>query len=61
MSSPRSVTQLLVDWSSGNPAALDELTPQVCELHSLARSHLNRAHGSQTLQPTALINEVYLA
>jgi RNA polymerase sigma factor (TIGR02999 family) len=61
MSSPRSITQLLVEWGSGNPAALDELTPQVYrELHSLASSYLNRARGHETLQPTALINEVYL-
>src|SRR5207302_6261180 len=45
----------------GNQAALDELTPQVYrELHALARTYLNRGRGSQTLQPTALINEVYV-
>jgi RNA polymerase sigma factor (TIGR02999 family) len=30
------------------------------ELHTLARSCLRRYAGGQTLQPTALINEVYL-
>ena len=61
MDAPRSITQLLIDWSRGNRAALDELTPQVYrELHALARTYLNRGGRSQTLQPTELINEVYL-
>src|SRR5262245_7658786 len=61
MAEPASITQLLVDWSSGNRAALDELTPHVQrELHALARSYLNRNRRNQTLQPTALINELYL-
>jgi RNA polymerase sigma-70 factor, ECF subfamily len=30
------------------------------ELHALARTYLNRSRRNQTLQPTALINEVYL-
>ena len=56
-----STTQLLLEWSRGSRAALDELTPHVYrELHALARVHLNRDRRNQTLQPTALINEVYL-
>jgi RNA polymerase sigma factor (TIGR02999 family) len=55
------VTQLLVAWSHGNRAALDELTPHVYrELHSLAKSYLRRGRPNQTLQPTALINEACL-
>src|SRR5713226_95911 len=55
------VTQLLVDWGNGNRAALDELTPHVYrELYGIARSYLSRDRPNQTLQPTALINEVYL-
>jgi RNA polymerase sigma factor (TIGR02999 family) len=61
MDGPRSITQLLIDWGGGNRAALDELTPFVYrELHALARTYLNRGGRSQTLQPTELINEVYL-
>jgi RNA polymerase sigma factor (TIGR02999 family) len=61
MDDPHSVTQLLIEWSQGNRAALDELTPVVYrELHALARTYLNRGGPSQTLQPTELINEVYL-
>ena len=52
------VTQLLVEWSNGNQAALGELTPYVYqELHALAKNYLRRGRPNQTLQPTALINE----
>jgi RNA polymerase sigma factor (TIGR02999 family) len=55
------VTQLLVAWSQGDRAALNELTPHVYrELHSLAKSYLRRGRPNQTLQPTALINEACL-
>ncbi|HKW96404.1 MAG TPA: sigma-70 family RNA polymerase sigma factor [Bryobacteraceae bacterium] len=55
------VTQLLVEWSHGDPEALEKLTPHVYrELHALARSYLRRGRPNQTLQPTALINEAYL-
>lgn len=54
-------TQLLIAWSHGNRAALEELTPHLQrELHTLARRYLRRGRRNQTLQPTALINEVYL-
>jgi RNA polymerase sigma-70 factor (ECF subfamily) len=56
-----SITELLLDWRSGNRASLDELTRRVYpELHELARTYLNRGPHNQTLQPTALINELYL-
>ena len=56
-----SVSQLLMAWGRGEPAALEQLTPRVySELHKLARAYLRRASPSQSLQPTALINEVYL-
>jgi RNA polymerase sigma factor (TIGR02999 family) len=61
MARSNSVTRLLLDWSNGNHTALDELTPHVYrELHLLARRHLSRGSPNRTLQPTALINEVYL-
>jgi RNA polymerase sigma factor (TIGR02999 family) len=61
MADSASITQLLRDWSAGDSAALDQLTPQVQrELHALARRYLRKERGNQTLQPTALINEVYL-
>lgn len=58
---PRNVTQLLLAWREGDPAALAELMPLVYgELRQLAAGHLNRERPNHTLQPTALVNEVYL-
>lgn len=55
------VTQLLRDWSSGDPAAFDQLIPLVYpELHRLAHRFMSREAGRQTLQTTALVNEAYL-
>ena len=56
-----SVTQLLFDWSKGDPQALDKLMPLVySELRRLARNYLKRERPGHTLQPTALVNEAYL-
>lgn len=59
--SPKEVTQLLLDWSNGNQAALDRLTPLVYdELHRLAHQHISRERRDHTLQTSALVNEAYL-
>ena len=59
--SPKEVTQLLLDWSNGNQAALDRLTPLVYEeLHRLAHQHMSRERRDHTLQTSALVNEAYL-
>jgi RNA polymerase sigma factor (TIGR02999 family) len=56
----RDVTQLLKAWSAGDERALETLALMVeSELRRLARVQLGRKPG-QTLQPTALVNEVYL-
>ena len=61
MAANEGVTQLLIDWSSGNKAALDELMPLVHdELRRLARRHMARERRDHTLQTSALINEAYL-
>ena len=61
MSATRDVTQLLVEWASGDQQALDKLTPLVYrELRQLAASHLRKERDSHTLQPTALVHEAYL-
>jgi len=58
---PQEITQLLLRWSRGDQAALDQLMPVVYEeLHKLAHSYLRRERSDHTLQPTALINEAYL-
>jgi RNA polymerase sigma-70 factor, ECF subfamily len=55
------VTQLLQAMTSGDPTAADRLLPLVyAELHRLASSYMRRERQDHTLQPTALINEVYL-
>lgn len=55
------ITQLLVKWSNGDKAALDQLMPLVYnELRRLAGSYLRRQRRDHTLQPTALVNEAYL-
>jgi len=58
---PHEITQLLLRWSQGDQAALDQLMPVVYdELHKLADGYLRRERPDHTLQPTALINETYL-
>lgn len=55
------ITRLLADWSDGDPEALGRLMPLVFdELRQLARSHFRRESEGHTLQPTALVNEVYV-
>jgi RNA polymerase sigma-70 factor (ECF subfamily) len=55
------ITELLRRVSSGDSSASDELVPVIyTELHRIARQHLRRERKDHTLQPTALVNEVYL-
>ena len=55
------ITQLLGLWAGGNREALDALMPLVyAELHKIANAYLRRERHDHTLQPTALINEVWL-
>lgn len=62
MSTPTSdVTKLLQDWNQGDAAALEKLIPLVFDdLRQIARRLFLREADSHTLQPTALVNEVYL-
>ena len=55
------ITQMLVDWSEGDRAALDQLTPLVYgELHRLAHHYMNRERAGHTLQTSALVNEAFM-
>ncbi len=55
------VTQLLREWSGGRKEARDELLGLVYEpLRAIAGRHLHRERDGHTLQPTALVNELYL-
>ncbi len=55
------LTQLLLDWESGDRSAQERLLRQVYEdLHRRAARYLRRERAGHTLQPTALVNEAYL-
>jgi RNA polymerase sigma factor (TIGR02999 family) len=55
------VTQLLRDWSAGSPEARDALVGLVyAPLRAIAERHLHHERDGHTLQPTALVNELYL-
>lgn len=55
------VTALLGRWSDGDQDAREQLMPLVFEeLRRLARGFFRGERGDHTLQPTALVNEVYL-
>jgi RNA polymerase sigma factor (TIGR02999 family) len=59
--SPHQVTQLLVAWSDGDQAALEQLIPLVhAELHRLAKRYMRGERAGHALQTSALVNEAYL-
>jgi len=61
MVSPRDVTALLGEWSRGSRTALDQLLPLVyAELHRVAARRLRNERADHTLQPTALVHEVFI-
>ena len=61
MTKPSEITRLLDAWTAGEPGALDHLMPLIFEdVRGLARKHLSRESLNHTLQPTALVGEVYL-
>ena len=58
---PRDVTALLGEWSRGNQTALNQLLPLVyAELRRVAARQLRNERADHTLQPTALVHEVYM-
>jgi RNA polymerase sigma factor (TIGR02999 family) len=55
------ITALLRAWSQGDRSALERLSAQLYgELHRMAKRHMKNERAGNTLQPTALVNEVYL-
>ncbi len=55
------VTDLLRAWSGGDQTALDRLAaPVYDELRRMARRYMRNERAGNTLQTTALVNEVYL-
>jgi RNA polymerase sigma-70 factor (ECF subfamily) len=59
--SQNDITGLLLDWGSGDRAALDKLIPLVYkELRRMAHQCMRRERAGNTLQTSALINEAYI-
>jgi RNA polymerase sigma factor (TIGR02999 family) len=55
------ITQLLERWEQGEPNALESLAPLVQDqLHLIAEALLRHERPGHTLQPTAVVNEVFL-
>ncbi|MFP5288028.1 MAG: sigma-70 family RNA polymerase sigma factor [Thermoanaerobaculia bacterium] len=55
------MTELLQEWSEGDPSALERLLPLVFQdLRQIASRMFRRESDGHTLQPTALVNEMYL-
>lgn len=54
------ITELLKEWSSGDPSALDRLViPSYTQLRRLARKELG-LYGRNSLSPATLVHEAYL-
>ncbi len=54
------ITSLLIRWNEGDREAYDKLVPLVYqELKQIAR-RVEAQHGVSTLQPTAVVHELYL-
>ena len=61
MTGPTPATALLLAWRAGDETALDQLIPLVhAELRQMAGRMMARERQGHTLQPTALVNEVFL-
>jgi RNA polymerase sigma factor (TIGR02999 family) len=61
MANTHEVSRLLAEWANGSQQALNDLTPLVYrELRRLAASYLRKEQPGHTLQPTALVHELYL-
>src|SRR5262249_45588926 len=55
------ITALLEQFDGGNAGAGTELMPRIyAHLRRIAASHLRRERAGHTLQPTALIHELYI-
>lgn len=58
--STQSITDLLAALRAGHTGAMDQLIPLVYDrLRTIAAAHLSRDKGTPTLQPTALVHELY--
>jgi RNA polymerase sigma factor (TIGR02999 family) len=61
MPDPQDVTTLIAHWREGDHSARDELFALVYkELRNMAQHYLRLERSGHTLQPTALVHELYL-
>lgn len=55
------LTEMLLEWSEGDKAALNRLMPLVYdEIRRIAHRYVQRERDGHTLQTSALVNEAYL-
>lgn len=55
------ISRLLSAWSDGDLGARDQLIPLVySELRAIAKRQLHQERADHTLQPTAIVSELYL-
>jgi RNA polymerase sigma factor (TIGR02999 family) len=60
MATANPITVLVHEYANGDKAALDRLLPLVyMELRHIAQKHLRGEQPGHTLQPTALVHEMY--
>jgi RNA polymerase sigma factor (TIGR02999 family) len=58
---PGEITLLLHRWEHGEAGAIDELAPLVFhQLRAIAEGYLRNERPDHTLQPTAVVNEIFL-
>jgi RNA polymerase sigma factor (TIGR02999 family) len=58
---PGEITILLSRWQQGEPDAMERLAPLVHhQLRTIAEAYLRNERPEHTLQPTAVVNEVFL-
>ena len=59
--SPKSITQLLIEWRDGDEKAIDRLMPLVYdELNRVAHRYMRRERPGHSFQTNDLVNEAYL-
>ncbi len=58
---PGEITQLLNRWEQGEPGAVESLAPLIYDqLRAIAEGYFRNERQDHTLQPTAVVNEVFL-
>jgi RNA polymerase sigma factor (TIGR02999 family) len=58
--SPGEITRLLQEWRGGDREAFEQVIPLIYDqLHAIAMGIMRRERSDHTLQPTALVHELY--